>query len=72
MQTLGIATTGVEEELERLGIPLFVIDGERTPTRTKAEKSIQRWKESPYGVLIGTEMAHNLYRHMRRYHHSFS
>lgn len=60
MQTLGIATTGVEEELERLGIPLFVIDGERTPTRTKAEKVYKAWKESPYGVLIGTEMAHNL------------
>lgn len=60
MQTLGIATTGVEEELTRLGIPLFVIDGERTNTKSKAEKVYKAWKESPYGVLIGTEMAHNM------------
>lgn len=60
MQTLGIATSGVEEELKRLGIPLFVIDGEHTPTRTKAKKVYKEWKDSPYGVLIGTEMAHNM------------
>lgn len=60
MQTLGIATTGVEEELGRLGIPLFVIDGERTPTRAKARKAYKEWCDAPYGVLIGTEMAHNL------------
>jgi primosomal protein N' len=59
MQTLGIATSGVEEELRRLGIPLFVIDSEHTPTRTKAKKILKEWNEAPYGVLIGTEMAHN-------------
>jgi primosomal protein N' len=60
MMTLGIATTGVEEELSRLGIPLFVIDSEHTNTRAKAKKVYKEWKDSPYGVLIGTEMAHNL------------
>jgi primosomal protein N' len=60
MQTLGIATTGVEEELRRLGIPLFLIDGEHTPTRAKVKKVHKEWLESPYGVLIGTEMAHNV------------
>lgn len=60
MQTLGIATTGVEEELKRLGIPLFLIDGEHTPTRSKVKKVYKEWAESPYGVLIGTEMAHNI------------
>lgn len=60
MQTLGIATTGVEEELRRLGIPLFLIDGEHTPTRAKVKKVYKEWVESPYGVLIGTEMAHNV------------
>jgi primosomal protein N' len=60
MATLGIATTGVEEELSRLGIPIFVIDSERTPTRVKAKKIHKEWQESPYGVLIGTEMAHNI------------
>lgn len=60
MQTLGIATTGVEEELKRLGIPLFLIDGERTPTRAKVKKVYKEWTEAPYGVLIGTEMAHNV------------
>lgn len=60
MTTLGIATGGVEEELERLGIPIFVIDGERTPSKTKVKKVYREWTESPYGVLIGTEMAHNI------------
>lgn len=60
MATLGIATTGVEEELTRLGIPIFVIDGDRTSTKAKAKKVYKEWKDSPYGVLIGTEMAHNL------------
>lgn len=60
MTTLGIATTGVEEELARLGIPLFVIDGERTPTKAKVKKVYKEWSDAPYGVLIGTEMAHNV------------
>lgn len=60
MMTLGIATTGVEEELARLGIPIFVIDSERTPSRAKVKKVYKEWQESPYGVLIGTEMAHNI------------
>jgi primosomal protein N' len=60
MQLLGIATGGVEEELKRLGIPLFLIDGEHTSTRAKVKKVYREWKESPYGVLIGTEMAHNI------------
>lgn len=60
MQTLGIATGGVEEELKRLGVPLFLIDGEHTSTRAKVKKVYKEWKESPYGVLIGTEMAHNI------------
>lgn len=60
MMTLGIATTGVEEELSRLGIPLFVIDSERTPTRAKVKKVYKEWQESSHGVLIGTEMAHNV------------
>jgi primosomal protein N' len=60
MQTLGIATTGVEEELRRLGIPLFIIDGEHTPTRAKVKKVHKEWLDAPYGVLIGTEMAHNI------------
>lgn len=60
MQTLGIATTGVEEELRRLGIPLYVIDSEHTPTRAKVKKTYREWQEAPYGVLIGTEMAHNI------------
>ena len=60
MSTLGVATTGVEEDLTRLGIPLFVIDSERTPTKAKVKKVYKEWEDSPYGVLIGTEMAHNV------------
>jgi primosomal protein N' (replication factor Y) len=60
MQTLGIATTGIEEELTHLSIPIFVIDSEHTNTKTKAKKVYKEWAKSPYGVLIGTEMAHNM------------
>jgi primosomal protein N' (replication factor Y) len=60
MATLGIATAGIEDELSRLGIPVFVIDGEHTSTRTKVKKVYKEWLESPYGALIGTEMAHNV------------
>lgn len=60
MATLGIATTGIEEELSRLGLPLFVIDGERTPTKAKVKKVHKEWLDAPYGILIGTEMAHNI------------
>jgi primosomal protein N' (replication factor Y) len=60
MTLLGISTGGIEEELTRLNIPLFVIDGERTPSKTKVKKVYKEWTESPYGVLIGTEMAQNI------------
>lgn len=60
MATLGIATKGVEEELEKLNIPLFLIDGEHTNTRSKVKKVYKEWQEAPFGVLIGTEMAHNI------------
>jgi primosomal protein N' (replication factor Y) len=60
MSTLGIATTGVEEELLRLGVPIFVIDSERTPTKAKVKKIHKDWLESSCGILIGTEMAHNI------------
>ncbi len=60
MTTLGIATGAVEEELGSLGLPVFVIDGERTPTKSKVKKVYKEWCESPYGILIGTEMAHNV------------
>lgn len=60
MATLGIATSGVEDELTRLGLPVFVIDGEHTPSRAKVKKVYKEWSDAPYGVLIGTEMAHNI------------
>ncbi len=60
MTTLGIATTGVEEELRTLNVPLFVIDGERTPTKAKVKKIYKEWCDAPFGVLVGTEMAHNV------------
>lgn len=60
MALLGISTGGVEEELSRLNIPVFVIDSEHTTTKTKVKKVYKEWLDAPYGVLIGTEMAHNI------------
>lgn len=57
LQTLGVATGGIEEALSLLSIPTFCIDGERTNTKTKVKKEYKAWKESKYGILIGTEMA---------------
>lgn len=59
MALLGISTGGVEQELERLKIPLFVIDSERTTTKAKVKKVYKEWMDAPYGILIGTEMAQN-------------
>ena len=60
MALLGISTGGVQEELERLKIPVFLIDGEHTTTKTKVKKVYREWQDAPYGVLIGTEMAQNI------------
>lgn len=60
MALLGIATNGIQEELQRLKIPLFIIDGEHTNTKNKVKKVYKEWLEAPYGVLIGTEMAQNV------------
>ena len=60
MTLLGVSTGGVEEELRKLGLPIFVIDSERTPTRAKVKKVYKEWKESSFGILIGTEMAQNI------------
>jgi primosomal protein N' (replication factor Y) len=62
MSLLGISTGGVQQELERLKLPLFVIDGEHTTTKTKVKKAYKEWMEAPYGILIGTEMAQNVVR----------
>lgn len=60
MSLLGISTGGIEEELLRLKLPVFVIDGERTTTKTKVKKVYKEWLDAPYGILIGTEMAQNI------------
>ncbi len=60
MALLGIATNGIQEELERLKIPVFIIDGEHTNTKNKVKKVYKEWLDAPYGVLIGTEMAQNV------------
>lgn len=59
MSLLGISTGGIEEELLRLKLPVFVIDSERTSTRAKVKKVYKEWLDAPYGILIGTEMAQN-------------
>ncbi|MBP6948902.1 MAG: hypothetical protein KBC41_03565 [Candidatus Pacebacteria bacterium] len=60
MSLLGISTGGVEEELSRLKLPIFVIDSEHTSTKTKVKKIYKEWLDAPYGILIGTEMAQNI------------
>jgi primosomal protein N' (replication factor Y) len=60
MALLGIGVGGVEEELSRLALPIFVIDSEHTTTKTKVKKMYKEWLEAPYGILIGTEMAQNI------------
>jgi primosomal protein N' (replication factor Y) len=60
MSLLGISTGGIEEELLKLKLPVFVIDSEHTTTKTKVKKVYKEWIESPYGILIGTEMAQNV------------
>lgn len=57
MKTLGIASSGIEELLRQTNIPVFVIDGERTKSKKEVEEVYTKWRESPVGILIGTELA---------------
>lgn len=60
MTLLGISTGGVEEELQKLGVPTFVIDSERVTTKSKAKKIYKEWQDAEFGILLGTEMAQNM------------
>ncbi len=57
MRLLGIASSGIEALLSKTGIPLFVIDGERTRTKKEVDKVYAAWKKEQFGILIGTELA---------------
>jgi primosomal protein N' (replication factor Y) len=60
MRLLGIASSGIEALLSKTGIPLFVIDGERTKTKKEVLSVYNAWMKEPLGVLIGTELALNI------------
>ncbi len=60
MRLLGVASSGIEALLAKTGIPLFVIDGERTRTKKEVLTTYNAWKKEPFAVLIGTELALNI------------
>ncbi len=57
IRLLGIASSGIEVLLSKTGMPVFVIDGERTRTKKEVQKVYTAWKKEPFGILIGTELA---------------
>lgn len=59
MRMLGIASSGLEALLRESGIPVFVIDGERTKTKKELESALSKWQKEPFSILIGTELALN-------------
>lgn len=60
MRMLGIASSGMESLLRESGIPVFVIDGERTKTKKEIQIALDGYKKEPLAILIGTELALNV------------
>ncbi len=60
MRMLGIASSGIEALLSKSGVPIFVIDGERTRTKKELLAVYDAWKREPFALLIGTELALNV------------
>jgi primosomal protein N' len=60
MRLIGIASSGIEALLSKAGIPIFVIDGERTKTKKEVLAVYDAWRKESFGVLIGTELALNI------------
>lgn len=56
---LGIGTDSVHEEISKIfpGVPVFKIDKESTPTKSKAQGVIHEFYKTPGAILIGTELA---------------
>lgn len=56
---LGIGTERIKEEVAELfpDTPHVIFDGEHITTRAQAKKCIERFKEHPHSILIGTPMA---------------
>lgn len=60
MRMLGIASSGMESLFRESGIPVFVIDGERTKTKKEIQQTLDGYKKAPLAILIGTELALNV------------
>lgn len=60
MNTLGIATEGVDKYLKELGFKTFVIDSSNIKTKKDILKILESWQnEKDLSILIGTELALN-------------
>lgn len=59
LTNIGIASLSLFEHLKDIDAPIFLLDKDVGETRSKANKIIKGWENSPYGILIGTEMALN-------------
>ena len=60
MQTLGVATEGIEDNLKKIGFKTFLIDSDNTKTKKSITETIASWqKEKDTSILIGTDLALN-------------
>lgn len=59
MNTLGVATEGIEENLKEAGWKTFVLDSESAKTKKEVKNILEFWQKEKASVLIGTDLALN-------------
>lgn len=59
MNTLGIGTQGIEENLKEIGFKTFVLDGESAKSKKEIKNILDAWQEEKNSILIGTDLALN-------------
>lgn len=59
LKSVGFGVMGVKKEVEKMitEAKIFVLDKDNAPTAQKARDIVQKFYDSPCGILIGTEMA---------------
>lgn len=59
MNTLGVGTQGIEENLKEIGFKTFLLDSESVKTKKEIKNILESWQKEKSSILIGTDLALN-------------
>lgn len=59
MNTLGVGTQGIEENLKEIGFETFLLDSESIKTKKDIKNILESWQKENSSILIGTDLALN-------------